>query len=94
MSPGEPAVMGVTLTGTLKLTALVGTNRPAAKEVRCWVRHTAVLALVSASGTMPSVRHCFAVSLKYWQREANTPTSRRTPSGRDPGLQGVLTLMK
>ncbi|TNN69445.1 hypothetical protein EYF80_020279 [Liparis tanakae] len=52
-------------TGTLKLTASAGTKRPAAKAVRCLVRHTALLALVSASGTMPSVRHCFSVSLKY-----------------------------
>ena len=52
-------------TGILKLMALVGTNRPAAKAVRCLVRHTALLELVSASGTMPSVRHCFSLSLKY-----------------------------
>lgn len=82
------------LTGSLKLMLLVGTNRPAAKAVRCRVRQTALLALVSARGTMPSVRHCFSLSLKYWHREANTPTSRWTPTGGERGLQGVLTLMK
>lgn len=53
------------LTGTLKVIALVGTNSPAAKAVRCLVRQTALLAFVSAKGTIPSVRHCFSLSLKY-----------------------------
>ena len=84
----------VILTGTLKLTTLGGTNMPAAEAVRCLVRQTALLALVSARGTIPSVRHCFSLSLKYWHREANTPTSRWTPTGWERGLQAVLTFMK
>lgn len=84
----------VILTGILKLMALAGTNRPAAKAVRCLVRQKALLPLVSARGTMPSVRHCFSLSLKYWHREANTPTSRWTPTGWDLELQAVLTLIK
>lgn len=82
------------LTGTMKVTALGGTNTPAPNIVRCLVRQTALVALVSASGTMPSVRHCFSLSLKYWHREANTATSKRTTAGLAPGLQAVVTLMK
>lgn len=82
------------LTGTVKLIALAGTNRPAAKAVRCLVRQTALLAFVSARGTMPSVRHCFSLSLKYWHREAKAPTSRRTPAAPERAPQAVLTLIK
>lgn len=82
------------LTGAVKLTALVGTNSPAAKAVRCLVRQKALLALVSARGTMPSVLHCFSLSLKYWHREANTLTSKRTPRNRELVLQDVVTLIK
>lgn len=79
----------------MKLTAPGGTIMPAPKAVRCLVRHTARLALVSASGTMPSVRHCCSLSLKYWHSEANTPTSSRTTAtGRERRPQLALTLMK
>lgn len=84
----------IVLTGTVKLMALAGTNRPAPKAVRCLVRQTALLALVSARGTMPSVLHCFSLSLKYWHSEAKTPISRRTPAGLERAPQAVLTLMK
>lgn len=79
----------------MKLTASGGTIMPAPKAVRCLVRHTARLALVSASGTMPSVRHCCSLSLKYWHSEANTPTSSRTTAAdRKRWPQLALTLMK
>lgn len=62
---GTENVCFAILAGSLKLMALGGTNKLAAKAVRCLVRQTALLALVSAKGTMPSVRHCFSLSLKY-----------------------------
>lgn len=49
----------------MKETESSGTNRLAAKAVKWRVRHTARPALVSGSGTMPSVRHCLALLLKY-----------------------------
>lgn len=86
--------MFVVLTGTVKLMALGGTNIPAPNAVRCLVLQTALLAFVSARGTMPSVLHCFSLSLKYWHREAKTPTSKRTPAGLERGPHAVLTLIK
>lgn len=82
------------LTGTMMLMTLSGTNIPAPNAVRCLVLQTALLALVSARGTMPSVLHCFSLSLKYWHREAKTPTSRRTPAGLERAPHAVLTLIK